>query len=321
MKRNLITTALLIITLFANCQKETEKILTEAPMTVNNYDGHIHIGFFSADKTMKISLYPCGVNNLFAIAKVSYFASRTDYLQNKVSNDYSSSTDWVGPYFVCSASSVNAGIPQKFTGGWHGSNGDGTGTPTATTSETRFVIDGKETSGNFEQNCNQIDLYVTNLIHGYDYAKTNVDLLKESVHYIITPNRKIEVEVKIAALADAVIQRYYGLQSQNFSLFNQVNYLASQQIINTEAINSNSRCKTNEGVNTILLNSSKNQHQLRVVLNTSEGLGAENHIGNGIPKAFSASYGKSYFNLVNNNDLPLKKGEVVFWKGSYFWDE
>lgn len=320
MKRNLLTSAFLILAIFANCQKAEEKTTTEAPMTVKNYEGHIHIGFFSADKTMKVSFYPCGVNNLFAIAKVSYFASLTDYLQNKASSEFNSCTDWVGPYFVCSVSSVNSGIKQKFTGGWHGSNGDGTGTPTAATSKTRFVIDGKETSGNFEQNCNQIDLYVTNLIHGYDYSKTNVDLLKESVHYLITPNRKIEVEVKIEALDDAVIQRYYGLQSQNFSLFNQVNYLASQQIVNTEAINTDSRCKTNEGVNTILLNSSKNQHQLRVVLNTSEGLGASNNIGNGIPKAFSSSYGKSYFNLINGIDLPIIKGEEVFWKGSYIWD-
>lgn len=321
MKRNLLTSAFLILAIFANCQKAEEKTTTEAPMTVKNYEGHIHIGFFSTDKTMKISFYPCGVNNLFAIAKVSYFASRTDYLQNKASNEFSSCTDWVGPYFVCSASSVSAGIPQKFTGGWHGSNGDGTGTPTASTSETRFVVDGKETSGNFEQNCNQVDLYVTNLIHGYDYAKTNVNLLKESVHYTIKPNREIDVEVKIAALEDAVIQRYYGLQSQNFSLFDRVNYAAGQQIVNTEAINIDSRCKTNEGVNTILLNSSKNKHQLRVVLNTSEGLGASNNIGTGLPKAFSASYGKSYFNLVNSKDLPLKKGEEVSWKGSYFWDE
>ncbi len=319
MKRNLLTSAFLILAIFANCQKAEEKA-TETPMTVKNYEGHITIGFISSDKNMQISFYPCGVNELFAIAKVSYFASRTDYNQGKTSNEFSSCTDWVGPYFVCSSSSVNTGIQQKFTGGWHGSNGDGTGTPTAGTSKTRFVIDGKETGGNFEQNCNQIDLYVTNLIHGYDYSKTNVDLLKESVHYLITPNRKIEVEVKIEALDDAVIQRYYGLQSQNFSLFNQVNYLASQQIVNTEAINTDSRCKTNEGVNTILLNSSKNQHQLRVVLNTSEGLGASNNIGNGIPKAFSSSYGKSYFNLINGIDLPIIKGEEVFWKGSYIWD-
>lgn len=320
MKRNLLTTAFLILAICANCQKAKENITTETPMTVKNYEGHITIGFVSPDKNMQISFYPCGVNQLFAIAKVSYFASRTDYNQNKASNEFSSCTDWIGPYFVCSSSSVNTGIPQKFTGGWHGSNGDGTGTPTASTSETSFVVDGKETSGNFEQNCNQVDLFVTNLIHGYDYSITNKKLLKESIHYTIKPNRQIDVEVKIVALEDAVIKRYYGLQSQNFSLFDQVNYLAGQQIINTEAININSRCRANAKVNTILLNSSKNQHQLKVVLNIVDGLGASGNMGSGVPKAFSSSYGKSYFNLINGIDLPIKKGEEVFWKGIYFWD-
>jgi hypothetical protein len=318
MKRNLLTTTFLILAVFANCQKAEEKTAAEAQMTVKSYEGHIHIGFFSTDKNMQISFYPCGVNKLFAIAKVSYFASNTDYLQNKASNEFSSCTDWVGPYFVCSASSINTGIQQKFTGGWHGSNGDGTGTPTASTSETRFVVDGKETNGNFEQNCNQVDLYVTNLIHGYDYSTTNADLLKEFVHYIIKPNREIDVEVKIEALEDAVIQRYYGLQSQNFSLFDRVNYLAGQQIVNTEAINKESHCLSNNGVNTILLKSTKNQHQLRLTLDITSGLGTFQNLGEGKPKAFSASYGKSYFNLINGKDLTIKKGEEVFWIGSYF---
>lgn len=320
MKKNLLTTAFLILAVFANCQKAEERTTTEATMTVKNYEGHIHVGFFGTDTNMQISFYPCGVNNLFSIAKVNYFNSRTDYLQGKASNEFNSCTDWVGPYFVCSLSSVNTGILQKFTGGWHGSNGDGTGTPTASTSETKFMIDGKETSGNLEQNCNQLDLFVTNLIRGYDYSKTHMNLLKEIVHYTIKPNREINVEVRIEALKDAVIQRYYGLQSQNFSLFDRVSYWAGPQVVNTEAINVESRCLTNFGVNTILLESTKSQHQLRLVLDITSGLGTFQNLGEGKPKAFSASYGKSYFNLVNGKDLIIKKGEQVCWKGSYFWN-
>ncbi|HNW51545.1 MAG TPA: hypothetical protein PKH79_10715 [Prolixibacteraceae bacterium] len=320
LKNTILFFGFLILTLFAHCQKENE-IQTIAPMTVKNYEGHIHIGFWGDDNNMQISFYPCGVNQLFAIAKVYYYSTLADHKQEHASNEFSSCTDWVGPYYVCSATSVNAGLPQQFTGGWHGSNGDGTGSPTASTSATRFEVDGKEVNGNFELNCNQVDLYATNLIHGYDYSKTNANLLKESVHYTIKPSRQIDVEVRIEALDDAVIQRYYGLQSQNFSIFDQVSYLAGQQVINTAPIKADSNCKTNEGVNTILLTGNKTQHQLRVVLNVAEGLGVPGNLGDGKPKAFSASYGKSYFNLVNGKDLPLKKGEQVFWKGSYFWDE
>ena len=128
------------------------------------------------------------------------------------------------------------------------------------------------------------------------------------------------MQVRIEALENIVIQRYYGLQSQNFALFDQVSYMADQQVINTAGINVDSRCSTNEGINTILLNSNKNQHQLRLVLNTTEGLGVSCNLGSGVPKAFSSSYRKSYFNLINGKDLPLRKGEEVYWKGSYFWD-
>ena len=319
MKHTSLTFAFFVLVVFARCQKETV-VKAAIPMTVKNYEGHIHVGFFSGDKNMQISFYPCGVNQLFAIAKVSYFSSLADYNQGHASSEFSSCTDWVGPYYVCSASSASLGLAQKFTGGWHGSNGDGTGIPTATTSEVNFAVDGEKISGNFDRSCNQVDLYVTNLIHGYDYALTNKNLLRERVYYQIKPNRQIDVQVKIEALEDLIIQRYYGFQSQNFALFNQVSYIAGQQTINTEATNIDSRCRSNEGINTILLNSNKNRHQLRLVLNSAEGLGGSGNLGSGVPKAFSASYGKSYFNLVNGKELLLKKGEEVFWKGTYLWD-
>lgn len=313
------TFAFLALVVFARCQKE-DAIRADEQMVVKNYEGHIHIGFLGADKNMQISFYPCGVNQLFALAKVSYFSGRPAYNQEQASSEFSTCTDWVGPYYVCSASSTNSGLTPKFTGGWHGSNGDGTGSPTASISEVSFIVDGEKVSGNFETNCNQVDLYVTNVIRGYDYSLTNKDLLKEKVHYSMKPNRQIDVQVRIEALENLVIQRYYGLQSQNFALFDQVSYMADQQVINTAGINIDSRCSTNEGINTIHLNSNKNLHRLRLVLNTTEGLGVSGNLGSGVPKAFSASYRKSYFNLVNGKDLPLKIGEEVYWKGSYFWD-
>ena len=289
-------------------------------MTVKNYEGHIYIGYFSKDENMQISFYPCGVNQLFGIAKVSYYLTLTDHLQGRASSEFNSCTDWIGPYYVCSAASSQSGLAKKFTGGWHGSNGDGTGTPTALTSDLNFVIDGESASGNFERNCEQVDLYVTNLIQGYDYSLTNKNLLKETVHYSINNKRQVDVEVKIEALEDLVIQRYYGLQSQNFALFDSVKYMAGQRVINTDVINANSNCRSNEGVNTILLTDNEKQHQLKLVLNIEEGLGSMGKLRVGTPKAFSASYRKSYFNLVNGQDLTLKKGEEVFWKGSYLWD-
>ncbi|MDO9039855.1 MAG: hypothetical protein Q7U65_00605, partial [Bacteroidota bacterium] len=96
--------------------------------------------------------------------------------------------------------------------------------------------------------------------------------------------------------------------------------LAGQRVVNAAAIKTNSNCRTNDGVNTICLTDKEKQHQLMLVLNIEEGLGVPGTLGEGKPKAFSASYGKSYFNLVNGKDLSMKKGDEVFWQGSYFWD-
>lgn len=289
-------------------------------MKVKNYEGHYHIGFFSEEKNMEISFFPCGVNQLFAIARVRYFSSLTDHIHNKASNEYNSSTDWVGPYFVCGEENVNTGIAQKFTGGWHGSNGDGTGNPTASTKEINILVDGNQMEIADELSCTQIEFVVINYIHGYDYSLSNNDLLKETVHYTVTSNRQIHVHVKIEALNDSRIQRYYGLQSQNFAIFDSVKYVAGEHLVNTALIDANTKCSSNLGVNTIQLIDQSNRHQLKLVLNIEEGIGTSNYLADGLPKAFSASYRKSYFNLVNGKELVLKKGEQAFWKGTYFWE-
>jgi hypothetical protein len=320
MKHIVPTIAFLLIVVFARCHKEAEaqEII---PMTVRNYENHVSIDFFNDNKNMQLSFYRCGINQLFGIAKVSYYSSLSDHLQKHPSGEFTSVTDWIGPYYVCSASSAQAGLAKKFTGGWHGSNGDGTGNPTAQTTEVRISADGETSDSNFDRSCQQVDLTVVNLIHGYDFELTNKNLLKESVHYTVKSNRNIDVEVQIEALDDLVIQRYYGLQSQNFAIFDSVKYLAGNNIVNTAAINTNSSCKSNNGLNAIMLANVQNMHRLILTLNTTEGLGAtSNYLGAGIPRAFSANYRKSYFNLVNGQDLSLKKGEMVFWKGSYQWE-
>jgi hypothetical protein len=88
--------------------------------------------------------------------------------------------------------------------------------------------------------------------------------------------------------------------------------MAGQLVINADAVNANSNCKSNEGVNTILLTDNEKQHQIKLALNIEEGLGSMGKLGVGTPKAFSANYRKSYFNLVNGQDLVMKKGEEVF---------
>jgi hypothetical protein len=308
-----------MLVLAARCQEEAGDDAGTV-MTVKNYEGHVFIDFFNDEQNMQIGFYPCGVNQLFGIAEVSYFLNQADHHQGKACLRFPSCTDWIGPYFACSSVNRDSGLPQKFTGGWHGSNGDGTGSPTASTKNVFIRTDEKLQNGNFEMECREIDIEVTNFIQGYDHAVTGRDLLKETVHYRITPDRKTGLHVTIEALDDVVIQRYYGLQSQNFSIFDSVKYAADEQIIHVAAVDQDSRCSLNEGINTIILADKEGKHKLRLVLNTREGLGTCEYTGESLPRTFSAGYRKSYFNLVNGKELVLKKGEKVFWKGSYFWD-
>lgn len=318
MKHSLTTITFLILFLFARCQKE-DQIQPDVSMKVKNYEGHYHIGFLTENKPMEISFFPCGVNQLFAIAKVRYFSGLADYRQNIASHEFNSATDWIGPYFVCGEENIQAGLPQKFTGGWHGSNGDGTGAPTAITDQVSILVDGALFDSNGERSCEKVDFIVTNFIRGYDYSRSGKNLLRETVRYTVTPDRLIDVHVSIEALEDLRIQRYYGLQSQNFSIFDSVKYAANQLIINAEIVGTNSRCLSNTGTNTIILCSRDNQRQLKLELNTAEGLGTFAYLNDGLPRAFSANYRKSYFNLVNGKELKMKKGEQVYWKGSYLF--
>ena len=295
-----------------------ERGLRTCAMTVKSYGVHIDIGFWSEGKNMQISFFPCGVNQLMGIGKISYFASLSDYRNNLMSGEFTSCTDWVGPYIVCSKAALGAGIPQKFTGGWHGTNGDGTGKPTAMTAHDCLLVDGTEVKVDRDCCCTQADLYVTNLIRGYDCLLDSSYLLKEVIHYCIKPEREIDVGVQTEALDDAVIQKYYGLQSQNLDIFDQVSYWAGDQLLNTGLNKSDNCCKTNDHINTILLTG--DQHQLKLILDTTEGIGTFTQLGENKPKAFSASYGKSYFNLINGKDLLLQKGEKMFWRGIYLWD-
>jgi hypothetical protein len=309
-----LTLLIFLVALFASGQEPFEGG-EGATMTVRRDEGHLFVDFFEDGKDMQIGFYPCGVNRLFGIAEVSYFPGRAGHHRGEASHRFLSCTDWIGPYYVCGFSNKQEGFPVRFTGGWHGSNGDGSGEPTAVTKNLTIHVDGQEMSGNFEKSCGQVDLVVTNHIQGYDGALSGKELLKETVQYRIGANREIAVFVRIEALDDVVIERYYGLQSQNFPVFDSVSYVSGERVYHTAAVKANSSSPQAEGIDAIILKGNSGGHQLRLALNTREGLGTAEYLAPGLSRAFSASYGKSYFNLVNGKELVLKKGGEGFLGG------
>jgi len=283
----------------------------DKPINVSFAEGRLNVRFPDSNNTLKICFAPCGVNQIFAMERFEYYASSSDQPKNV----FNSGTDWIGPYFVRQKASKSENINQQFTGGWHGSNGDGTGKPTAFTKNTVITADGKQVSEKFSGVCDSLKILVVNHVQGYDNKNTSI--LQETVTYQINPKKQIQVQVKITALENITIERYYGMQSVNFALFDSVTYATPCSQINAATVKANSRCSSNTNLNSIKLTGNTSKHFTKLTIDTSVGLGSFEHLGENLPKAFSASYGKSYFNLVNGKDLLLNKGDSVCWQGTY----
>lgn len=302
----------LILVLFASPRfQEDLQADPSKQMRVSFAEGRLNVLFSDAENPLKIRFAPCGVNQIFAMERFEYYAASSDQPQNA----YNSGTDWIGPYFVRQAADKSENIKQQFTGGWHGSNGDGTGTPTAFTKSTLVTANGKQVSENFSGVCDSLKIEVINHIQGYDNKNTSI--LKEMVSYQINPNKQIQVHVKIESLEDIVIERYYGMQSVNFALFDSVAYATPNSKINATPVKTDSRCASNTNLNSIKLTGKTSRHFTKLTIDTTVGLGSFEQLEENLPKAFSASYGKSYFNLVNGKDLFMNKGDSVCWQGTY----
>lgn len=280
-------------------------------LNVSFSEGRLSVRFPDAENSLNICFASCGVNQIFAMERFEYYTSSSDQPKSA----FNSGTDWIGPYFVRQAANKSENIRQQFTGGWHGSNGDGTGNPTAFTKSTLVTANSKQVSENFSGVCDSLKIEVINHIQGYD--NNNTSILKETVSYQVNPNKQIQVHVKIEALEDIVIERYYGMQSVNFALFDSVAYATPNSKINAAPVKTDSRCASNTNLNSIKLTGKTSKHFTKLTIDTSVGLGSFEHLGENLPKAFSASYGKSYFNLVNGKDLFLNKGDSVCWQGTY----
>lgn len=66
-----------------------------------------------------------------------------------------------------------------------------------------------------------------------------------------------------------------------------------------------------------ILTSLEHKFELEAWLNPYVGLGNFDYLKKGQSYAFTASYGKSYFNLVNGKEMDLKSGESCSWSGGY----
>ncbi|GMQ60199.1 hypothetical protein AN1V17_45990 [Vallitalea sediminicola] len=309
----------IVISLLSACnvnKNTAEEDVRKKDIWVMQDDDRINIGYRYNDREdIWIEFAKRGINELMQISNIS-----TSTIQNNMTLDsfnnlikvelLDSCSDWVGPYMVRKGLDKTTEKPQ-FTGGWHGIDDKD---ETARMIDHSVKIDGDINNDNLQKASN-VTITVKNNIQGYNTLENKEEILQETVIYNID-SKDIQVEVSIKALDDIVIERYYGLQTQN-SLYKIIRYEGSLDTKFNSYETNDSPLKQVDCINQFTLSSEDETHILEAYLNNEYGLGKGDYVDESCPYAFTLSYGKSYFNLVNSKDLYMKKGDEVGWKGRY----
>lgn len=112
------------------------------------------------------------------------------------------------------------------------------------------------------------------------------------------------------------------MQTQNSAWQNTVTYVGKSNTITYDAlINSNSgNKKENNNIYALILTSKDHNHKLTAWLDKTYGLGTQEKVSDNLPSAFTTNYGKSYFNLINGEEIILNQNEKLYWRGGYIFN-
>ena len=281
---------------------ELMKNIDNTKSVITNMIGNeTQIKWADGNNNMMLVFKPCGVNNLPQIK---------DVYKNGIKM-LDGNTDFISPFIVAGDSQFAGDKTEsfEFTGGYHGYNGDGTGTPTARNILYKVINDN-----------NKCKIVVVNNIQGFNTKKvdgTGKEILQEEIIYTITPC-KVNVDVKITALEWCRISSYMGLQAQNTPWDERILICdddTHKQWVRLAYQNINGGNKTQSSCNKLILN--KGRDYLEMKIDTSYGLGKLKYVSDTSPLMWCAEYNKTYFNLVKDKDLTLTKGDVICWSGEY----
>ncbi|MCT4598381.1 MAG: hypothetical protein N4A50_10955 [Vallitalea sp.] len=279
-----------------------------------NYEidnSELSVLFSDSNNRLKIKFGYGGVNSLYGIQEITYLELDSEIALKSLK----SCTDWIGPYIIKDLSNKSEDIKPRFTGGWHGSDGGGSGEVTALTSDPLIYCNNKLISLAKNKTSKEIKIVVTNLIYAYN---SNEPVLEETHTYIIK-DREIYIDVRGNALKDIEISKYYGLQSQNslwdgYVIYHYINNTSMEYTINES---SNSMPKKDNIVKEFELLTQDRKYKLLVGLDTNYGLGKFENLKENLSTCFTSDYGKSYFNLINGKKCRMEKGEYFSWRGYY----
>lgn len=278
-----------------------KKIDNTKRVITNIIGNETQIKWADGNNNMKLIFKPCGVNNLPQIK---------DLYKNGI-KILDGNTDFISPFIVAGESQFAGDKTEsfEFTGGYHGYNGDGTGTPTARNILYKVINDN-----------NKCKIVVVNNIQGFNTKKadgTGKEILQEEITYTITPC-KVNVDVKLTALEWCRISAYMGIQAQNTPWDERILICdddTHKQWTRLAYQNINGGNKSQSSCNKLILN--KDDDYLEMKIDNSYGLGKLKYVSDTSPLIWCADYNKTYFNLVKDIDLTLNKNDVAYWSGEY----
>lgn len=232
---------------------------------------------------------------------------------------FRSYTDWIGPYHMKTVAATSQTEKLSgFVGGWHASNGDGTGDPTAKTESIEIFLDGEPIETGVKEGTeatvvvhNKVEALNTKLGDSKRFA------INEDVTYTFK-NSRLYVKVEITALEDVRISIYYGMQiAGGFCSRFEFKTDTGETKTTTENYNCPGKVRDMTGF-------SQNGHSVTAHM-FDEGLGTFSKATpaySALVQYYGANNGKGYYMLIgdmngSSNALTLKKDSTVYWYGYY----
>ena len=275
---------------------------------------------YSSDKDMMIKLMTGGVNNLLT---TRYFYTIDNNLewccgdfskeQTLLKNVYS---DMIGPIRVSAVNNAdgNEETVGKFTGGWHGTVTNDK--PSARLDSIKFFIDNKEITGTVgTYKGKEVRIEYINYLQGWNTTNstgTGREILTEKVTMIITRG-KIDVYNELTALEDVTMGEYYGIQTENGGAWNDEILFLCDGACKRKDFTVDYDCP--DKVDYIICK--KDNHYLTAYIKDC-GLGRLKYNKLSNRKAHSRAYGKTYFDLIADNEaFRLSQNDSVWWHGGY----
>lgn len=297
------------------------------PMYVDYTPGNDLIVSFKYNEMsdMRITFGKCGVNQLFSFKNFDLYNHHESFVKpikssDKVNQFLEVNTDFISPYVFGGDIPGDSGDTYYFTGGWHGYNGDSTGTPTARNINVKVAIDNIFTNSKCSCYCDELKIIVTNRVQAFNTVKidgSGAEMLEEKITFIVTPGN-VNVDVQIKSLGNIMLMNYMGIQVQNHAWDGDI-FIDNDETHRTwlpvshKTINGGN--KTQSSCNEFTLR--KDGHYVKAYIDPSIGIGNLKWIGDATPLMWTADYNKSYFNLIKDKGLGLSSGEIITWRGGY----